>query len=415
MRRFILTAVTDPGSLAPDETLLERVRVLSETGVRRIVLRANGLSDDEYREMAVKFVGICKGECVIPVIAHHTDIAEEFDTELQLSVGELESDPSVTGKIDVCVSVHSVDEAMKAESLGASSITAGHIFDTDSKKGTPGRGIGFLNEIINSVKIPVYAIGGINLDKIEEINSTGASGICMMSTMMRCPVKHISKIVRTCFDINRPIFNKSCLALYAVTDSRWLRGGESIASKVEEAILGGATMVQLREKDTERNVILKDAKMCLRVCRSYGVTFIINDDVSLAKEVGADGVHLGQDDGDPEKARKEFKGIIGVSAHNTEEAEIAYEKGADYLGCGAVFSTSTKDDTEALGIVGLRRISLTTKLPIVAIGGIDEENISKLKGTGISGVAVVSSLFSKEDTRTAAKELLNAVLEIIER
>lgn len=230
-----------------------------------------------------------------------------------------------------------------------------------------------------------------------------------MSTMMNASDDHIMDIVRKCSDINKPVFNYDCLALYAVTDSRWLRPGERIASKVEEAILGGATVIQLREKDSDRDSFVEDAKQCLRVCRSYGIPLIINDDVSVAMEVGTDGVHLGQDDGSPIAVRKRFKGIIGVSAHNIEEAEKAFEDGADYIGCGAVFSTSTKSNTRSLGVDGLREIAEQSKLPVVAIGGIDENNIMQLEGTGIAGVAVVSAIFSKDDIQEAAASLLKKV------
>lgn len=415
MRRFILTAVTDSGSLPQDVDLLDRVRRLCDLGARRMVLRAKDLSEFDYMALAKDFVDICRRSSVIPVIAHHAEIAMEFDTELQLSMEELEADPDITKKVDVCVSVHSLDEAVEAESMGAVSVTAGHIYDTDSKKGVPGRGLDFLKNIIYCLKIPVYAIGGINADNIAEIYQCGASGVCLMSTMMNSSDDNISKIVRICSDLNRPVFDKKCLALYAVTDSRWLKSDETIASKVEKAILGGATMVQLREKDADRDSFLRDAIQCLRVCRSYSIPLVINDEVSIAKEIGADGIHLGQGDEDPAKVRKEFKRIIGVSAHNIGEADDAFDVGADYIGCGAVFQTSTKGDTEALGIVGLRRIAKASKLPVVAIGGIDKDNVSKLKGCGLSGVAVVSAIFSRGDITESTKELSDAVTRMIEQ
>ena len=411
MRRFILTAVTDSSALPDGEVLLDRIRALCELGVRRIILREKGMPPREYEDIAERFVPICREHCVIPVIAHHPDVAERLHVDdIQISMDELRSDPDIVRRFRrVGVSVHSVEEAKEAESLGADSVTAGHIFRTDCKKGVPERGLSFLKEVVDSVGIPAYAIGGIDLDVIDNVYQTGSAGVCLMSTMMNSPEEHIRDIAERCFDINKPVFKKECLALYAVTDSRWLEPGERIASKVEDAILGGATIIQLREKDSDREQFLSDARQCLAVCRSYGVPLIVNDDISIASEIDADGVHLGQDDLDPREARERFNGIAGVSAHDVDEAEKAYADGADYIGCGAVFSTSTKSNTRSLGVDGLRAIVDSSELPVVAIGGIDENNIVQLEKTGIAGVAVVSAIFSKEDVTKAARTLAEIV------
>lgn len=417
MRPFILTAVTDSSLLPSSVSLTERIILLCKLGVRRIVLREKGMPLPDYEKIAKEFVTVCSENCVISVISHRRDIALECGSdELQLSIDELRKDPGIVDEFrSICVSVHSKEEAIEAQSLGASSVTAGHVFATECKKGLPERGLGFLKSVVDSVDIPVYAIGGIDLDVIDSVYHTGASGICLMSTMMNSSKEHISEIVKRCFDINRPIFNKGYLALYAVTDSRWLKEGERIASKVEQTILGGATVVQLREKDADRQSFLDDGRMCLRVCRSYGIPLIINDDISVAKEIGADGVHLGQDDLPVKEAHQSFDGIIGVSAHDEREATEAFDDGADYIGCGAVFPTSTKSGTNALGIDGLRRITKISKLPVVAIGGIDERNASALKDTSISGMAVVSAIFSKDDVRGSTEELARIVSDIIVR
>ncbi len=414
MRRFILSAVTDSSLLPPGITLSERIEFLCKAGVRRIVLREKGMPEPEYSKIAEEFVSICRRYCTIPVISHHANIAIEYGTELQLSINELRDDPEIVKKVRyVGVSVHSVDEAKVAESLGASLVTAGHVFETDCKKGVPERGLTFLKDVVNSVKIPVYAIGGIDIDVIDPVYATGASGACLMSTMMNSPEEHVRSLIKRCFDINRPAFKKECLALYAVTDRRWLKPDESLASVVERSILGGVTMVQIREKDLDRSSFISEAEQCLMVCRSYGIPMIINDDVSVASEIGADGVHLGQGDISPKEASRSFEGIIGVSAHNADEAMKAFDDGADYIGCGAVFSTSTKSDTKALGIEGLKGISKISKLPMVAIGGIDSKNAIELKGTEIDGIAVVSAIFSAKDITDAAKELRSISASIV--
>lgn len=197
------------------------------------------------------------------------------------------------------------------------------------------------------------------------------------------------------------------LRLYAVTDRTWLRG-RTLKSQVEEAILGGATIVQLREKQLDRAAFLQEAREICALCRAYGVPFIVNDDVELALAVGADGVHVGQDDMAAEKARALLgkDKILGVSAHNVAEAVAAVRAGADYLGCGAAFVTGTKRDVTPITRETLRAVTAAVPVPVVAIGGIDRENVLELSGCGLAGVAVVSGIFAQEDVRRAAQELL---------
>ncbi len=407
MGAFLLSAVTDSRLLPQGVHILDRVRMLCSLGVGRIVLREKGMPDDEFEPIAEEFVSVCRGSGVIPVIAHRTAIAERVGADaVQISVQEIQDDPDVTRRFRrVGVSVHSVDEALIAERCGASSVTAGHVFPTVCKKGVPQRGIGFLKDVVNAVSIPVFAIGGIDTDVIAQVHKTGATGACMMSVMMSSSEDHISKLAQMCQKLNRPVFDRNVLYLYAVTDSQWLRPGESLASRVQAAILGGATAIQIREKHISRYAFIDEARDCLRICRSYGIPLIVNDDVSVATEIGADGVHLGQDDMPASKAKQIFNGFIGVSASTVEEARKAKEDGADYIGCGAVFPTATKNDADDLGIMGLRKISEAVDIPIVAIGGISKDNIRDLEGTGIDGIAVVSAIFKPEDTEAAAREL----------
>ena len=199
---------------------------------------------------------------------------------------------------------------------------------------------------------------------------------------------------------------KKCLALYAVTDSRWAIE-KTLIEQVEDAICGGVTMVQLREKDLSEDDFFKKALEVKAVCRKHNVPLIINDNVLLAKKIDADGVHVGQSDLEVSEARKILgpDKIIGVTAKTVEQAKIAEASGADYLGSGAVFGTATKSDAKSMSLDLLREITASVSIPVVAIGGIDEGNISKLKGTGIAGVAVVSGIFSKKDTGLAARKL----------
>ncbi len=196
------------------------------------------------------------------------------------------------------------------------------------------------------------------------------------------------------------------LLLYAVTDRAWLNG-KTLAHDAELALKGGATMLQLREKHIARELFLSEARELKALCDRYGVTFIINDDVDLALQCGAHGVHVGQSDEDAVSARRklgDYK-IIGVSASTVEQAVAAQAAGADYIGVGAVFPTGTKSDADAVSLDTLRAICSCVSIPVVAIGGITCDNILQLAGSGISGVAVVSAIFAADDIESAAREL----------
>ena len=202
-------------------------------------------------------------------------------------------------------------------------------------------------------------------------------------------------------------FDAKMLTLYAVTDRSWLHG-RTLAEVVEEVILGGATMVQLREKDKTPDEILASAREIAPVCKKYGVPFIMNDSIELARAAGADGVHLGQSDVPGDNVR-ELAGdlILGLSANTVESAKRAQALGADYLGVGAVFGTTTKHDARHLSPKALREITSAVDVPVVAIGGINADNILQLTGCGMQGAAVVSALFAQDDPRQAARDLRN--------
>lgn len=210
--------------------------------------------------------------------------------------------------------------------------------------------------------------------------------------------------------------DKKDLLLYAVTDRSWLRN-QTLYEQVEEALQGGATFIQLREKKLDYEEFLEEAKQIQKLCKEYKVPFVINDNVEIAKQIGADGVHVGQDDMESGKVRTllgEDK-IIGVSAHNVEEALLAQANGADYLGVGAVFNTTSKDDVSTLDHEVLKEICKAVSIPVIAIGGINEENVWKLAGTGICGVAVISAIFAKNNIKEATKSLRQKVEKMVEQ
>ncbi|WP_419170391.1 thiamine phosphate synthase [Negativibacillus massiliensis] len=210
--------------------------------------------------------------------------------------------------------------------------------------------------------------------------------------------------------------DKKDLLLYAVTDRAWL-GDKTLSWQVEESLKGGATMIQLREKHLDHEHFLKEAKEIKELCRKYQVPFLINDNVDLAVEVDADGVHVGQHDMEAGEVRKKIgpNRILGVSAQTVEQALLAQQAGADYLGVGAVFPTGTKDDADAVSIQTLGEICRAVNIPVVAIGGIGQHNVMQLAGSGICGIAVVSAIYAQPDIQNAASTLHALAKEMVER
>ena len=208
--------------------------------------------------------------------------------------------------------------------------------------------------------------------------------------------------------------DKKDLLLYAVTDRHWLNG-RTLHEVVKESLDGGVTMVQLREKTLEEGKFLEEARELQALCRERHIPFIVNDNVDIAKAMDADGVHVGQDDMETMDVRAKLgpDKIIGVSAHTVEEALLAEKQGADYLGVGAVFPTSSKSDVDVMPYETLKAICEAVSIPVVAIGGIGRENVSRLAGSGICGVAVISAIYAQKDIRAAAADLKTAVEEML--
>ena len=208
--------------------------------------------------------------------------------------------------------------------------------------------------------------------------------------------------------------DKKDMVLYAVTDRHWLNG-ESLYSQVEKALKGGATFIQLREKNLGEEEFLAEAKEIARLCKSYHVPFVINDNVDIALEMDADGVHVGQSDMEADDVRAKLgpDKIIGVSAQTVEQAVLAEKRGADYLGVGAVFHTDSKADVAEVSRETLKAICDAVDIPVIAIGGINKENVSELAGTGICGIAVISAIFAEKDIKKATEKLKNLTGEMV--
>lgn len=204
------------------------------------------------------------------------------------------------------------------------------------------------------------------------------------------------------------------LLLYAVTDRTWL-DGETLYEQVEKTLKGGTTFVQLREKKLDEESFLKEAIEIKELCRKYNVPFVINDNVDIAIKMDADGVHVGQSDMKAGDVREKLgpDKIIGVSAQTVEQAVLAQERGADYLGVGAVFPTGSKEDADDVSYDTLKAICEAVDIPVVAIGGITKDNICQLSGSGICGIAVISAIFAQKDIEQASKVLKKNTLEML--
>lgn len=208
---------------------------------------------------------------------------------------------------------------------------------------------------------------------------------------------------------------RRAMLLYAITDRSWLKEVESLTDVCREVLDNGATFLQIREKDLDKENFEKEAAELKKLCEKYRVPFVVNDNVQIALDIDADGVHVGQSDIKGRDIRSLIgpDKILGISAGTAEEAVAAEKAGADYIGVGAVFGTSTKKDARNLSIEKLREICGAVSIPAVAIGGISRENVSELDGSGASGIAVISAIFGAGEPGKATGELLKLAEEMV--
>lgn len=213
------------------------------------------------------------------------------------------------------------------------------------------------------------------------------------------------------------VCKKNQMILYAVTDSGWATNDYTLEMQIEDALKGGVTLLQLREKNMDTNELAELGKRVKAICDRYNVPMLIDDDVEAARLCGADGVHVGQGDMSPVEVRRLLgdSAIVGVTAKTVEQAFRAQTEGASYIGTGAAFPTGTKKDTYVIPHDTIRDICDALDIPVVAIGGIDYENVMELKNTHIDGVAVVSAIFAKKDIVSETEKLKQRVLSIIKK
>lgn len=208
---------------------------------------------------------------------------------------------------------------------------------------------------------------------------------------------------------------KNSMLLYAVTDRAWLKENEDLTSVCKSVIENGATFLQIREKDLDEGTFEQEAEALKKLCAQYHIPFVVNDSVEIALDIDADGVHVGQSDIKGRDIRSMIgnEKILGISAGTVEEAIAAEKAGADYIGVGAVFGTSTKKNARNLTVEKLKEISESVSIPVVAIGGIGVSNIMELVESSVDGVAVVSAIFAAENPGEATAKLLKLSKEMV--
>ncbi|GEM_PF-18438 len=383
-----------------------QLRRLGHSGIDTLILRAKELSEGEYCDLAKKVMSIFSSSRT-EVILHsfYKTAAKLRAKKIHLPLPILrELDESTKAQFEVIgASVHSVSEAREAVSLGASYLTAGHIFETDCKKGLAGRGTAFLREVCDSVSVPVYAIGGVAPENVWRVKRAGAAGVCLMSAFMN---GEPSVLVNSLRDSMSKRITEEQLRLYAITDNRYFRD-RGMVECVEAALKGRANIIQLRDKGVSHEELVHEAKILREVCGRYGVPLIVNDDWRAALEAGADGVHVGIEDDSVAEIRKHVPEgfIIGATAKTVEQAQTAQAQGADYLGVGAVFPSPTKPDAIHIDKAQFAQIKQSVRIPCVAIGGITKANLPTLSDLGADGFAVVSAVFGAENIEAETKEL----------
>ena len=382
-----------------EQEFLDRIDFLAQHHVRAIVLREKDMSEADYEKLARKVIPICEEYGVQCILHSFIGAAKKIGHRaIHLPVPELRNLSSEDREFFKIIgaSCHSVEDALEAQAFGCTYIFAGHIFDTDCKKDIPSRGISFLENVIKSVDIPVLAIGGINADNFEKVIDVGASAACIMSGCMR------GKLLD--------------LTLYAITDRAWT-DRKPLIEQVEDALQGGITCLQLREKNLSEDEFVEEAKEVKKLCDAYDVPLIINDNVDVALKSGAAGVHVGMEDTPVAEIRKRVgeNFIIGATAKTVEQANAAYKAGADYLGVGAVFPSSTKKNAIRITPDLLSEICNSVPIPAVAIGGITYENLSELKGCSMDGIATVSAVFGAENIASETKKLKEKIKTVVSK
>ena len=392
----------------------KQLEKIAESGADMLVLRAKELTEDEYKKLAARVMEMFAESSTKVVLHNYVGAALELGADcIHLPLGVLRGlDDDTKSKFRLIgASCHSAEDALEAQALGAGYVTAGHVFETDCKKGLAGRGLDFVRKVSEAVDIPVYGIGGISPENAGKVIRAGADGVCVMSGYMSGEPRMLTEKLREVMNMR---ITGDKLRLYAITDPALVKE-RGIVSCVESALKGGANIIQLRDKQCGHEGLVAQARELLPVCHKYGAPLIVNDDWQAAIEAGADGVHVGIEDApvDEIRAKADSGFIIGATAKTVAQAQNAQAAGADYLGVGALFPSPTKTNAIPVSKALFSEIAGAVSIPCVAIGGISLENIGTLAGMGAEGFAVVSAVFGADDieSRTAQlKEIISGIV-----
>ncbi|MTV49160.1 thiamine phosphate synthase [Heliobacillus mobilis] len=409
------------------------IRVLSaavEGGVHAVILREKDLSSSELSPLA-RQVKDKTSPAQVPLIING-NIAVALAVEADgIHLTENDLTPSEVRKIAgpamiLGRSVHNLAEVeqliMSEEIAHLNYLLFGNVYETECKPGKPAQGIERLGEIVRRSPLPVIAIGGIQADRMEEVLQSGAAGVAVMTSMMRSEnPRNTAKNLVSSLQANKLIVKEKSLfgrchnlwkqaekpLLYGIIGSGQAPDDIGLCTKVREALEGGCDILQIREKNMSTGEFLRRARLVRSLTAEYGKILIINDRVDIAMACGADGVHVGQEDMPAGEVRRIWpQGILGVTVRNKEQAKAAEEAGADYVGAGPVFPTTSKSlEVPSLGFSGLQQICQSIDLPVVAIGGLDAERIQGISQTGCRAVAMISAIFNEDDPKKAAHSL----------
>ncbi|MBC9784841.1 thiamine phosphate synthase [Heliobacterium chlorum] len=409
------------------------VHVLSaavEGGVHAVILREKDLLSSELLPLARQVKNNTSTAHVPLIINGNIAVALAVEAD-GIHLTESDLAPSEVRKIAgpamlLGRSVHSLAEVeqliMTEEIAHLNYLLFGNVYETECKPGKPAQGIERLGEIVQRSPLPVIAIGGIRPDRIEKVLRSGAAGVAVMTSMMRSKdPRNTAKDLVSSLQENKSVEKEKSLfrrrvrlwkhaekpLLYGIIGSSQAPDDISLCTKVREALEGGCDILQLREKNISTGEFLHRARLVRSLTAEYGKILIINDRVDIAMACGADGVHVGQEDMPAREVRRIWpQGILGVTVRNKEQAKAAEQAGADYVGAGPVFPTTSKSlDVPSLGFLGLQQICQTIELPVVAIGGLDAKRIQGISQTGCRAVAMISAIFNEDDPKKAAHSL----------
>ncbi|ABZ82738.1 thiamine monophosphate synthase, putative [Heliomicrobium modesticaldum Ice1] len=396
-----------------DKSLLDVIAGAIEGGIGAVILREKDLTGRELLDLAQSVLALTRPAGVPLIVNGNPAVAIAAGAD-GVHLGAEDLPPSKVRSIIgpgmlLGRSIHSSEEAQALAESGDGAVLDyflfGNVFETACKPGKAAVGLDVLSQIVRRSPVPVIAIGGITADKVPLIGRSGAAGVAIMSAIMTAadPVAAARAITVPAAKAVAGVTEagEDAGILYGIIGREQASDAATLAAMADGAYAGGCDIIQLREKNMPTGEFLRRAQILREKASRWGKLFIVNDRIDIAIAAGADGVHLGAEDLPPEIARQMWpKGIIGVTVRNLAQAQAAVAAGADYVGAGPVFPTTSKRlDAPPLGFAGLQAICDAIDIPVVAIGGLNAGTMNGIRKTGCSGVSVISALFQLRDAK----------------